>query len=122
MLHFVVEDAFDDLLTRWREHQRRRSLPDAHPGYLGESRIQLDKARDRVHRLRVVMYPNPVEAESVAASVFCDTLDAIVHLNWSHHSQGTRGEFTCLCGETVTVVNPSTCDPGESALQPADHH
>ena len=105
MLHSLVEDAFDDLLTSWREHERRRETPGATSVYLAESRIRLDKARERVHRFRLVMYPDPVELESVAATAFCQTLDAVVHLNWSHRTGAAPGQLTCPCGAPVTV-NP----------------
>ena len=105
MLHSLVEDAFDELLSSWREHERRRSIPGATSVFLAESRIRLDKARERIHRFRLVIYPDPVEQESVAATAFCPTLDAVVHLNWGHRRGAAPGQLTCPCGEPV-VVNP----------------
>jgi hypothetical protein len=119
VLHPLVERAFDDLLACWREHERRRALTGVDPVHLAESRIRLEDARARVHRFRLVMYPDPVELESVVASVFCDTLDGIVHLTWSHRDATRSDVFTCPCGDPVTVTSPSR---GGSAGGSDTHH
>ena len=41
----------------------------------------------------------------MSVTLFCHTLDAVVHLNWSHRRGAAPGQLTCPCGQTV-VVNP----------------
>jgi len=102
MLHYVIEEAFDELLRCWRHHHQTRTT-DAPLQRQAQARIALDTARDRVHRFRVALHPNDVEAASVAHTVFCPSLDAIVHLRWLDRSPMRPGNFDCPCGELVPI-------------------
>lgn len=102
MLHYVIEDAFDELLRCWRRHHQtcvgRSTLRQQ-----AQARIDLDAARDRVHRFRVALHPTKVEAESVAQTVFCPSLDSVIHLRWLDRNPMRPGNFDCPCGELVPI-------------------
>ena len=105
MLHMVVEEALDELLTQWREHDRLRSIVDRGNHVpvtrLAQARHRLDNARNVMHRFRLALYPEDDEREAILHSVWCESLDAIVHLS-SAMSHPTRpGNLVCPCGELI---------------------
>lgn len=102
MLHYVLEDAFDELLRCWRHHHRIRT-GDSSLRQQADARIALDAARSRIHRFRIALHPNPIEAEGVIHTVFCPSLDSVVHLNWLHRNALRPGNFDCPCGELVPI-------------------
>lgn len=102
-LHFLAEAALDDLLTAWRHYDDVRSVDQPVVADLGPARIQLDQARARMHRLRSVLYPNTDEKQAVLVTALCSVLDEVVHLNASHRVMGRSNDFTCVCGEVVSV-------------------
>ncbi len=103
MLHFVVEEAFDDLLCCWRVHHDVVRSPTSTVVQRGEARVRLDKARERMHRLRLAVYPEPDEAASVVDSVWCEVLDVVVHLRWEDRDPVRPGNFRCACGNHVPI-------------------
>lgn len=103
MLHYAVEDAFDTLLCTWRKHHDTISKPEATIAEMGEARVALDVARARLHRLRIAMYPEPEEMEAVVDSVFCDSLDMVVHFRWDDRHPDRPGTFLCSCGNLVEI-------------------
>ena len=103
MLHLAVENAFDDLLATWRAHQGRQGRTNISVPELAASRHALDKARYRMHQLRAAIYPEKTEVESVVASVWCETLDTVVHLRWADRHPTRPGNFGCPCGHLVPV-------------------
>ena len=103
MLHYAVEAAFDDLLCRWRAYHDVATRPTASIRDRGDARAALDEARGRMHQLRVAMYPEAHELESVIDSVWCETLDAVVHLRWDDRDPMRPGNFRCTCGHLVPI-------------------
>lgn len=108
MLHFVVESAFEDLLATWRAHQAiqdrtTRSFDDAHLAKLATSRQSLDRARTRMHQLRMAVYPENHEIESIVESVWCESYETVVHLRWVDQHPTKPGNFVCTCGHLVPI-------------------
>lgn len=103
MLHLVVEAAFDELLACWRAHEHRRTSRSTTLEQLAASRVALDRARDRMHLFRVTLYPSDDEAQGVAQSVWCETLDAVVHLRWLDRHPTRPGYLVCPCAELVPI-------------------
>lgn len=99
-LHLVAENALDELLRCWRRHNdlQQGAAPVTK---LAASRQDLDRARDRMHRIREVIYPNSIESGEVLVTTLCTSLDEVVHLNWRHRSPDRPGEFVCVCGERL---------------------
>jgi len=104
-LHYLAESAFDDLLTAWRAHDALRVSSRASVQQLGTSRMALEGARDRMHRLRSALYPNPDELQAVLATALCPTLDEIVYLNVGHRDAQRPGNARCPCGELVPLTH-----------------
>lgn len=103
VLHFAADAAFDDLLTRWRSHERLRRGPGVTVVDLATSRAALDHARERMHRLRLALHPDDVELEGVVESVWCERLEAVVHLRWIDRDLDRPGNFACPCGRLVGI-------------------
>ena len=103
MLHLAVESAFDDLLCTWRTHEHRQRQSGITVRELAASRHALDTARDRMHKLRTTIYPEADELESIVESVWCETLDVVVHLRWTDRHPTRPGNFHCSCGHLVPV-------------------
>ena len=103
MLHLAVECAFDDLLATWRAHQSRRAKQNITVSELALSRHALDQARHRIHKLRTTIYPAADEFESIVESVWCETLEAVVHLRSVDRHPTLPGNFACACGHLVPV-------------------
>ena len=102
MLHFAVEDAFDDLLASWRAHEANQKS-QVTVTTLAASRIRLDNARNRMQMLRTAIYPEEIERESIVQSVWCETLDAVVHLRWIDRHPVRPGLLGCPCGELIPI-------------------
>jgi hypothetical protein len=98
MLHPVLEQAIDDLLSVWRHYDdvtRRRADHTTRVA----ARYALDTERVRVHKLRRGLNPEARELEQIALSTTCPSLDAPVFI---HHSEiRPEGGFDCPCGATV---------------------
>lgn len=103
MLHYAVEAAFDDLLCHWRAYHDVSARSGATILERGDARIALDKARDRMHQLRVAMYPEVHELEAVVDSIWCETLDMVVHVRWADRDPMRPGNFQCVCGHLVPI-------------------
>ena len=102
MLHLAVETAFDDLLASWRAHKHNQEVEVA-VTELAASRDRLDKARNRMHQLRTAIYPEEIELESIIESVWCESLDVVVHLRWVDRDPVRPGCLACACGELVPI-------------------
>lgn len=103
MLHFVVEEAFDDLLCAWRTHHEVTTTATASVVRRAEVRRRLDLARDRMHELRIAIHPDSVTAEAVVERVWCESLEAVVHLRWADRLLDRPGNFACICGGMVPI-------------------
>jgi len=103
MLHFAVEAAFDDLLARWRAHEAKQANATTALRQLAASRIELDKARTRMQALRTAIYPEATELESVVQSLWCETLETVVHLTWADQHHSRPGNFHCICGALMPI-------------------
>jgi len=104
----AVESAFDDLLTNWRAHEAlkgrsKQPANDAVVTELARSRQALDKSRTRMHQLRVAIYPEADEIESIVESVWCEPYEIVVHLRWVDQHPTKPGNFVCACGHLVPV-------------------
>ena len=103
-LHFLAEEAFDDLLTTWR------TVDDARRSRLVLSLRQRDDlhrslidARRRMRRLRLALHPEPNERSRAKMSLLCDTLDVVVHLGDEHVDDDRPGCFRCACGDLIPI-------------------
>jgi len=99
MLHPVLEDAIDTLLTTWRHYDdvtRRRA---AHP-IRAAARGRLDTERMRVYRLRRGLHPEARELEEVVFSSSCPSLGTPVFLRHTDMLDAA-GSFACPCGAVV---------------------
>ena len=103
MLHMAVETAFDDLLATWRTHCSRQANPQTAIADLAQSRAALDRARNRMHQLRIAIYPETDEEESIVESLWCETLETVVHLRWVDQDPVRPGNYRCVCGHLVPV-------------------
>lgn len=103
MLHYAVEHAFEDLLRCWRVHQVTISRKASTVTRRADTRIQLDNARRRMHELRIAVYPEPAERESVVDRVWCESLEAVVHLRWADRHASRPGSFRCVCGAQIEI-------------------
>lgn len=103
VLHVAVEEAFDQLLTCWRNHWDAQHRPGVDVTVLAESRHRLDRARERMRRLRLAVHPEPVERDSIADSVWCEALATVVHLQWTTRDPVHPGNFRCPCGGLVPI-------------------
>lgn len=103
MLHMAVEAAFEDLLATWRAHDSRRRRPGVSVADLALTRTALDQARRRMHRLRTAIHPESAEFESVVQSIWCETLDCVVHVRWTDRHPTRPGNFACPCGHLVPI-------------------
>ncbi|MEE9414649.1 MAG: hypothetical protein V3V01_05140 [Acidimicrobiales bacterium] len=102
-LHYIAESAFDELLTCWRSHNDEQRRDKRSVTRLNRSRAELDLARDRMNRLRVVMYPTPDELAETLLTTLCPTLDQVVHLGWRHRDPANPGHLACFCGQLVPI-------------------
>lgn len=102
-LHYFAETALDDLLIAWRHHDDVRSNERATIEQRGSARTALDGARERMHRLRAALYPNPDERSAVVVTALCPALDEVVYLSWSHRDARRPGNLQCPCGELVPL-------------------
>lgn len=102
-LHYIAESAFDDLLACWRRHDDLGRHVKTSVTRLARSRSDLDLARDRMQRLRVVMYPTPDELTETLLTTLCPTLDQVVHLGWRHRDPANPGHLACLCGQLLPI-------------------
>lgn len=118
MLHYAVQSAFDDLLACWRAYDDAKRRPTAKWSDLGDARIELDRARDRMHRLRIALYPEPRELEAVVESVWCETLDMVVHLRSEDRDPQNPRRYRCTCGHRVDVADRPDFD---RAVEPKQH-
>lgn len=103
VLHFSVERAFEDLLFQWRAHQVLTSKVAATVPQRAASRERLDRARERVSRLRLAIHPEDHEAESVVEQVWCEALETVVHLRWLDQHPTRPGNFSCACGGLIPI-------------------
>ena len=103
VLHYAVEAAFDDLLCRWRAYEDVKTHENSTFRALGDARTALDHARDRMHSLRIAMYPANHELESIVDSLWCETLDMVVHLRRDDRDPESPANFRCACGHLVTI-------------------
>lgn len=103
MLHYAVEAAFEDLLTTWRAHHDTVHRRSATVQQRAQARMALDDARQRMHRLRIAMYPEPDEIELVIDSIWCEALDSVVHVRWADRDPMRPGNFQCACGHLVPI-------------------
>lgn len=103
MLHVAVDEAFDQLLAAWSDHWLMQRRPSVAVEVLAESRLQLDRARERMRRLRLAVHPEPDECETVVDSVWCETLATVVHLRWEDRDPTRPGNFGCPCGGLVPI-------------------
>lgn len=102
-LHFLAENAFDDLLVAWREHWRVRNLASPSVEQLGRARIRLEEARGRMNKIRIAMYPDDDEKEGTLVGALCPVLDQFVYLTWSHQFGPGSRQLHCPCGELVPI-------------------
>ncbi|NNE11091.1 MAG: hypothetical protein HKN41_02475 [Ilumatobacter sp.] len=70
---------------------------------LAESRQRLDRARERMRRLRLAVHPEPAERGSVIDSVWCEALATVVHLRWIDRDPVRPGNLACPCGGLVPI-------------------
>jgi len=103
VLHFAVDDAFDTLLRAWRIHHEVTTAPVSDVRRRAQVRIELDRARERMHRLRVAVYPEGDELDAIARSMYCEALEVVVHLRWLDRDDRFPGRLRCPCGETVPI-------------------
>ena len=103
MLHYAVEAAFDDLLCCWRAHHTVLTRRGATLREKADARVALDKARDRMNKLRIAIYPEADERDAVVDSVFCETLDMVVHVRWLDRDPMRPGNFRCACGHLIPI-------------------
>lgn len=103
MLHWMFEEAFSELLACWREHERRTAHPLVEIAWLAESRIALDEARGRVNTFRRAVHPTDDEQADGVESVFCSTIDAVVHLSWRNRDPNDDRLHHCPCGHQVQL-------------------
>ena len=103
MLHYAVEAAFDDLLCRWRNYDDLRNRRGATWREKADARVELDKARDRMHKLRIAMYPRDDELESIVDSLWCETLEMVIHVRWDDRDDMRPGNFRCPCGHLIPI-------------------
>lgn len=102
MLHPALDEAFDDLLTSFRVHDDLRRDPATSLARLARSRVALDRARSRVHRLRMALHPYGNDLELIGRVVLCERIDQIVHVPLLDiERDGSTVRFTCVCGELV---------------------
>lgn len=104
MLHMAVEAAFEDLLAHWRAHDSRRRRPGISVAELAAGRAALDDARRRMHRLRIAIHPEAHERESIVESIWCESLDTVVHIRWADRDPVRPGNFRCPCGHLVPIA------------------
>lgn len=111
MLHFAVDQAFDALLGAWRTHYEVTGDPRTTLQRRAEVRYQLDRARDRMHKLRIAVHPEPDELESVVDKVWCESLEAVVHMRLLDRDPRFPGQYRCACDGLVPIdwskVNPA---------------
>ena len=117
MLHVAVDEAFDQLLEAWRDHWLMQRRPRVAVEVLAESRLQLDRARERMRRLRLAIHPELDECETIVDSVWCETLETVIHLRWENRHRSRPGNFECACGGLVPIdwdriERRSTADDG----------
>ena len=103
MLHMAVEAAFEDLLAKWRAHHSRQGRGGVSLPELAQSRQALDRARQRMHRLRSAIYPEGDELDAVVESIWCESLESVVHLRWEDRHPIRPGNLMCACGHLVAV-------------------
>jgi hypothetical protein len=99
MLHPVLEDAIESLLTTWRHYDDVSRRPEALRAR-ARARRQLDTHRMRVRRLRIGLHPEARELEEVALTTQCPSLGAPVFIRHTDHLES--GSFVCPCGAVVT--------------------
>ena len=102
MLHRVLDDAFAELLSCFRDHDDLRRSRSAPLHRLARARVDLEEARSRVHRLRLALHPYGNDVALIGSSVLCERLDEVVHIP---HLGITRADgvewFSCICGDWV---------------------
>lgn len=99
MLHPVLEDAIESLLTVWRHYDDLAKQRAEHP-IRAAARRRLDAERMRVYRLRRGLHPEARELEEVVFSSSCPSLGAPVFLR-SADLLDAAGSFACPCGAVV---------------------
>ena len=95
MLHPVLEDAIESLLTSWR-HYDDVTRRNAEYRIRSAARRRLDDERTRVNRLRRGLHPEARELEEVAMGAHCPSLGVPVFLR--HADLFDDGSFACPCG------------------------
>lgn len=103
MLHYAVEQAFDDLLAAWRSHHAATTRGGTTLLKRAEARHRLDRARDRMHALRLAVHPEVDELPGMVERVWCESLSTVVHLRWVDQHPTRPGNFTCPCGSLVPI-------------------
>lgn len=102
MLHRVLDEAFDELLSCFREHDDLRRSRSAPLRRLAQARIDLDQARSRVHRLRLALHPYGNDVDLIGRAVLCGRLDEVVHIPRLGITRTDDIEwFVCICGDWV---------------------
>lgn len=102
-LHYVAENALEDLLTAWRHYDDVRRREERKFSELGRARTLLDDARDRMHRIRAAIHPNAEEHAAAVKIALCPNLDEIVYLSWNNLIPGDRHHLKCICGHLVEL-------------------
>ena len=102
MLHPVLEEAIDSLLTTWRHYDdvsRRRENYAARVA----ARRRLDLERMRVYRLRRGLHPEAREMEEVSMTAQCPSLGTPVFIRQS--DLVGPDAYACPCGAVVGQVD-----------------
>ena len=103
MLHYAVEAAFDELLCTWRNHNDILTRRGATWKEKADARVALDQARNRMHKLRISMYPEDDERDSIIDSLWCKSLEMVVHVRWLDRDDMRPGNFRCACGHLIPI-------------------
>lgn len=102
MLHQMLDDAFAELLARFRVHDDLRRSAGAPLTQLARARIELDESRSKVHRLRLALHPYGNDIELIGQTVLCERLDEVVHVPRMDLTRSNGIEwFVCVCGDWV---------------------
>ena len=56
-----------------------------------------------MNKLRIAIYPEADERDAVVDSVFCETLDMVVHVRWLDRDPMRPGNFRCACGHLIPI-------------------
>lgn len=102
-LHYVAENALEDLLTAWRHYDDVRRTEQRKFSDLGRARVLLDDARNRMQRIRAAVHPTAEEHAAAVKIALCPALDEIVYLSWNNMVPGDKRHLRCICGHLIAV-------------------